>query len=88
MTERVVVYNVFPKRCQHNKFEVNESLALIKCGTCGEPLNPIWCLAQFARAESRYQLRITELEKTAAKAEKKNKCKCEHCKKMTRIHRE
>lgn len=73
--------------CRHNKYILNEQLNTVKCGICEKELNPIWVLTQFVNAESRYFMNIEALEKTAEKAKKKNRCKCEHCQKMTRIQR-
>jgi len=54
---------------------------------CGESLNPIWVLSKFSQAENRMHMRIAELGKDAKKAESKNRCKCEHCGKLTKIQK-
>ncbi len=73
--------------CAHNKLQVDQKLGYVKCGLCGEQLNPIWALAQFCKKEARANREVERLLALAEKAEKKNRCKCQHCGKMTRIQR-
>lgn len=87
MNKDMVIETLFSGRCQHNKFILDESLEKVKCGLCGQFLNPMWVLRQLSTKENRYHMRIIELHKIAEKAEAKNSCKCEHCQKMTRIQR-
>lgn len=77
----------FNERCKHNKFIVDDSLNTVTCAICKKDLNPMWVLLQLAGRENRafQQLEVLKLE--AEKAKAKNSCKCEHCHKMTRIHR-
>jgi len=75
------------QKCEHNKFVLDDSLSYIKCGICGEHLNPLWVLKQLSNHEARYNRRIIELKKIAEKADNKNKCKCQHCGKMTAIQK-
>lgn len=74
-------------KCVHPKILINESLNTVLCEKCDESLNPIWVLARLSREGSRYEMAINEMRKTLKKADKKNKCKCEHCKKFTVIQR-
>ena len=83
--ERVITTVSFSRRCQHNKFIVDETLNTVECGICGDKLNPIWALAQFSKKEARVRQSVEAAQEIAKKAEAKNRCKCEHCKKMTRI---
>ena len=73
--------------CQHNKFIYDPSLEYVECGICGERLNAVWVISQLAHREARANVRLKYLEKLCEKADKKNKCKCEHCGKMTNIQR-
>lgn len=82
-----VIQRSFKQVCQHNKYLVDESLNTVECGLCGKELNPMWVLQQFVNSENRAIMNINQLNKIAEKADKKNRCKCEHCKKMTRIQR-
>lgn len=73
--------------CQHNEILVDDELAYVECGLCGEKLNPIWVLKKMCNREHRAIDRIERLNDLAEKAIKKNRCKCEKCGKMTRIQR-
>jgi len=74
-------------KCAHNKFVVDPELDYVECGICGERLNPIWVICEFANREHRANQRIRALNEIAEKAIQKNRCKCEHCGKMTRIQK-
>lgn len=73
------------KRCKHNKFLVHEELGYVECGICGEHLNPIWVVIQLCNYEARVWRNLESLTHAANEASKRNRCKCEHCKEMTRI---
>ena len=73
------------KTCAHNKFLVDEKLAYIECGICGEKLNPMWVIGQLCNREARANRAVEALAKVVEEAEKKNSCKCEKCGQMTRI---
>lgn len=75
----------FAKGCKHNKFIVDGQLATVECGICGEKLNPIWVLEQYANEEHRLFKQFNRLKALIKIAKDKTKCKCEHCKQMTRI---
>lgn len=83
--DAILKENRFGRRCQHNKFLVDEQLGTVECGICGEKLNPIWVLRQLCGEETRYFRRLEFLKGEADKAEAKNRCKCEKCGQMTRI---
>jgi len=74
-------------KCRHNKFLIDPQLGYVECGICGEKLNPMWVLEQLCSEEARYYKHLEALTELAKKAEKKNRCKCEHCKKMTKIQK-
>lgn len=80
--------NVFAGRCRHSKFLIDETLNTVECGLCHKELNPIWVLTECARTESFAKRQLVYVQKLTEKAEKKNRCKCENCGKMTRIQRE
>lgn len=88
MSENVIkLVNKFSIKCRHSKFLIDESLALVECGICGEKLNPIWVLSELSKKEHRLYQSMQNAKETADKADQKNKCKCEHCQKITRISR-
>lgn len=73
--------------CSHTKYLVSEKLNYVECGLCGKELNPMWVLAQMCNRENRANMEVDRLKKIAEKADSKNRCKCEHCGKMTRIQK-
>lgn len=74
-------------KCIHNKFIVDPELDYVRCGICGEHLNPMCVLRDLANREHRASQRVRVLNEMAEKAIQKNRCKCEHCGKMTRIQK-
>jgi hypothetical protein len=86
-TEKVFqVKNVdWSKRCQHNRYLIDEKLSYVECALCGEHLNPMWVIGQFCNAEARAMRRLEDLKIKVEKAASKNRCKCEKCGKMTRV---
>ena len=66
-------------KCTHPEILVDQSLSHVECGKCGEKLNPIWVLGRYATEGNRYSMRWEAIKKVIEKAEKKNKCKCQHC---------
>jgi len=77
--------------CEHGKISVDISENEIVCDLCGERINPIWWLSQWANKEGMYKTRLNELKQCIAETEDeekvKNRCKCEHCGKMTKINK-
>ena len=78
------------EKCQHLSVLINESLSTVSCSDCGESLNPIWVLCNYADHqkstyhELRNQLvRVKNIEKML---EKKQKTKCSHCGRFTRVN--
>lgn len=86
-TDEVLSIRRYAFRCRHNKYIVDRTLSAVECGICGERLNPIWVLEQLCDQESRARQHLNALKDKAEKAKEKNRCKCEHCKNMTRIQR-
>ena len=86
MTEKIIhVVNRFSARCKHNKFIVDNQLGYVKCGLCGEHLNPIWVIEQYANHEHRLFQHLERLERLIELTKEKTKCKCEHCGEITKI---
>ena len=75
------------KQCRHNRFIVDDTLNEVVCGICGDRLNPMWVLSELCGNEHRAAQRLKTLEDMAEKTKNKIRCKCEHCGKMTKIHR-
>jgi predicted RNA-binding Zn-ribbon protein involved in translation (DUF1610 family) len=71
--------------CRHEKFEVDEKLAEVKCKACGEKMSPMWVLVQIAHRESRLAERLLNLRTECRLLEGRVRTKCDNCGKMTRI---
>ena len=72
--------------CLHRHgFTVDETLAEVKCKSCGEKLNPIWVLHQIAHAESRFHELHARYHDELKRLNERMRTKCEHCGNMTRI---
>ncbi|MBO9377155.1 hypothetical protein GG804_10280 [Sphingomonas histidinilytica] len=88
--DRVVVRPFeIPKHpgCDHllATYIVNEREADVECGRCGTRLNPMWVLGQLASSDRR-MAETREAAKLADEARReRQRCKCQHCGKMTRI---
>ena len=72
-------------QCKHLAIFVDTALAMIKCKTCGEALNPIEWIARLGERWDEVK-RNTQLYREAkAEYEAKKKARCEHCGKMTKL---
>jgi len=74
-----------PGRCQHQKILVDEALSEVECADCGAKLNPVATLARFAREESRLSREAERAQAAIDALNKRVRCKCLHCGKMTPI---
>ena len=77
-------------KCQHFNLSINASEEGIDCKDCGEKLNPMWVLCNYAEyqksvyKELRQQLiRVKNIEK---ELEKKQRTKCKHCGRFTPVN--
>lgn len=75
----------YPIKCKHGEFIVDDQLDTVECGKCGEKLSPVWVLLQFADKDSDIRRRFATNEALVEEIQKKTKCKCEHCGKLTKI---
>lgn len=74
-----------PGRCQHKHVLVDEALSEVECADCGAKLNPVATLARLAREESRYVQEAKRAREAIDALNKRVRCKCLHCGKMTLI---
>ena len=83
--ERVLL--VEHTRCLHfgQTYKVDERLAEVTCGGCGEKLNPMWVLEQLCREESRWHELHARYQDELKTLRARRRTKCEHCRQMTRI---
>lgn len=72
-------------KCKHLHVLVDSELADVQCQDCGEKLNPIWVLYRLATEESRFDHRRKALMDEREKLQAKQRTKCQHCGKMTRV---
>lgn len=72
-------------KCRHRHLLVDEDLAEVECQDCGVKLNPVAMLARFAKEESRWHREGSALRKLRDQLDEKQRCKCQHCGKMTRV---
>ncbi len=86
MTGKIINFTLWPT-CQHSNLIVDRSLKNATCGKCKKELDLMYIVEQMADKESRLRNTIKELEEEIEKSKSKMRCKCEHCKKMTRIGR-
>ena len=75
----------FPKKCNHFRCELDEALAELMCKDCGEKLSPVAYIKVIAEAWAHYERRIQEYQDGKRLYEAKTRCRCEHCKQMTRV---
>lgn len=81
----IQVVKRFARNCQHNKFILDDQLGYVKCGICGEQLNPMWVIQRFSDSEHRLFRHLEQLRNLVEVTKNKTRCKCEHCGKMTNI---
>lgn len=81
-----------PEPCLHSPllgatYIVDEKLAEVECGKCGAKLNPMWVLAEIARNDRRMQEAAIRYQDEQRRLAERQRTKCEHCERMTRISR-
>ena len=80
------------KTCQHTRVLIDEKLYYIECEQCGERLDPVgWLIGLKKRGLAvlfEYQQTMREQEKLIAYIKKHNRCKCEHCGRLTKIYKD
>jgi hypothetical protein len=83
-----------PGACQHMRIDVDPDLNMVKCRDCHVELNPMAIMARFCKEQSVWQWRAEqyrtaylELKKLEQELAAKLRCKCQHCKQMTKIDR-
>ena len=72
-------------QCRHLNISVHEDRTDVVCRDCGEKLNPIWVLTRMAKEETKWSLRRAEFIAAREALAVRQRCKCQHCGKMTRI---
>ncbi len=73
-----------PGVCRHRNLLVDADKALVECADCGALLDPVAMLLRFAREQTRWQRAREAMIEARRKLEEKQRCRCEHCGKLTR----
>jgi ribosomal protein S27E len=88
----ITSHKSFSRNCNHLYVSFDEDSFLLECDICKKVLTPTKWLTNIVRQQGRIKWEITELEKELkrlkSEIEKKNRCKCEHCGKLTKISKE
>ena len=73
--------------CSHMfvQYIVDPSLAEVECGRCGAKLNPMWVLSHLAVQDRRFQDAAERYREETKRISERQRTKCQHCGKMTRI---
>lgn len=86
------VINLFERRsiyCDrkiwHGPFIFDPNGNECECKTCGAKFHPMAVIEMLANQESRYNRKAKEAIAIEEKVKDKNRCKCEHCGKITKI---
>lgn len=74
------------KDCHHNVFVVDEAKDLVECKDCGALLNPMWCMVQLVRRQSRWKIEYEAYRDALIQYENKKRTKYEHCGRFTNIN--
>lgn len=74
-------------KCQHRQVEVDVTLLEVVCTDCGEKVSPIAVLCKFADTESRWFQAHARYVDEMKRLHERQRTKCDHCGKMTKISR-
>lgn len=77
-------------RCSHffvdnAKLIIDEKLATVECGHCGERLNPMSALSWLAHRDSQFHRAAKRYQEEQRRLAARSRTKCQHCGQMTRI---
>ncbi len=71
--------------CRHRWFVVDETKNEVECGECGERLNPIWVLEQFAIKETALACTRDRLARKVDELKGRTRYKCGSCGQMNNL---
>jgi len=82
-------HEVQSSKCMHypGHFIIDASLAEVTCADCKEKLNPMWVLQQLAGRDRRFAEAHETYAKQMKRLSERERTKCDHCGKLTRISR-
>lgn len=72
-------------KCQHQRVEVDEKLAEVRCTDCNEKLNPVNVLIMLSREDDRLRDRWAVMRAEIRLLGERTRTKCDHCGKFTRV---
>lgn len=72
-------------KCRHLHIEVDNQLAEVTCRDCKERLNPIRVLIWLANEDDRLRNTWARTYAALELMQKKTRCKCQHCGRLTHI---
>lgn len=75
------------KSCEHKQCEVDVRKNELTCLSCGARINPVWYLDMLSEAWDRTSTGNEARRELIKTIEERNRCKCTHCGKMTKIIR-
>jgi Zn finger protein HypA/HybF involved in hydrogenase expression len=79
-------------KCKHHHVVINDDTYTLECETCGVSISPIKWLIGLANEERMLEFQTNNLRKEIAdlksSIQTKNRCKCEHCGKFTKIKKD
>jgi hypothetical protein len=72
-------------KCAHDSVEVDASLNVLSCKSCGKDLNPIEWILALADDWHHYAYLVKQYKELKEYYDKRKRAKCIHCGKMTPI---
>jgi ribosomal protein S27E len=77
-----------PPKCSHfGPFAIDQKATEVTCKKCGEKVSPMYVLHMLAMSETRWHEAQKRYQDEMKRLNERNRTKCQHCSKMTRIER-
>jgi hypothetical protein len=71
----------------HVTYKIREGETEVECSGCSKRLDPMWVIRQLAHKESRFRESAKRYQEELERLNERERTKCQHCGKMTRISR-
>lgn len=92
------IVNSFGKGCDHRHlwkggrmvsvtYSIREGETEVECGNCGTRLDPMFVLRRLAIEETKFEQNRQRYQDEMRRLSERQRTKCDHCGKMTRISR-
>jgi len=93
-----IVHHTERDRCDHKHYFVDTNIrpvtylirdgeTEVECGHCNTKLDPMWVLRRLAMEENKWRETGKRYQEEMERLAGRERTKCEHCEKMTRISR-